>query len=75
MTNEIKPIVNLESWLLTPAFQKFVGRSVAMKLEIFSAVLADGGNIAAIAARHGVTKQAGHQMANRARKIISQLPS
>jgi hypothetical protein len=64
------PGMNLEAWMVSPTFQIYVGRSVAMKLEILQAVFNGDANIAAIARRYSVTRQAGHAMANRARQTL-----
>jgi hypothetical protein len=65
---------HLAEWLTDPRFQEYMGGSVGMKLEILAAIATGGGtgNIAAISKRYGVSRQCGHVMANRARKMVGQ---
>jgi hypothetical protein len=62
---------NLIQWLTDPKAAKFLGRAAALKIEVLAAMVdGNGDTLTAIAARHGVTRQAVDRHHQRARKIF-----
>jgi hypothetical protein len=60
----------LIAWLGDPKAAKFLGRAAALKIEIMAMLAGSGDTLPAIAARHGVSRQAVDRHHQRARKIF-----
>lgn len=61
---------SLVTLMTDPRTDIYLGRSVSVKLEVLAAVVTGQGTLAAIAARHGLSKQAMTRHARRARSIF-----
>ncbi len=64
---------NLLQWLTDPRGRKFFGRAFEIKSSVLVHVLTGEGSLAEIAATHGVSRQAVHWHAVKARKIYVKL--
>ena len=64
-----KPNNNLVQWLTNPLASAYFGRAFALKADVLAGVIT-GANLAEIAKRHGVTRQAATMQAIRARKML-----
>ena len=60
---------NLIQWLTDPKSAAFFGRAFAVKADILAHLLTADGTLAAIGRRHGISRQAVHRHALKARKI------
>jgi hypothetical protein len=60
---------NLKAWLTSERFYNYLGHAGTVKIETLNFVLTGKGSIAAIAAKHSLTRQAVNRHAARVRKI------
>ncbi len=63
---------HLVHWLTDPKTAEYFGDTFKLRADVLNAVIT-GGNLAAVARQHGVTKQAASKQARRARSIYGDL--
>ena len=61
---------NLIKWLTDQRADEYFGASFALRFAVLAAVVSGNGTIAAVGRRHGVSKQAAHRHAAKARRIF-----
>lgn len=60
---------HLRAWIEHPGFTDYMGPDAAFKLDVLAALLA-GGNLSAVAARRGLSRQAAYWHARHARQAF-----
>jgi hypothetical protein len=60
---------NFAAWLSAPASEKFFGRGFVIKLAVLVHLMTGNGSLAEIAKKNGVSRQAVHEHAVKAREI------
>jgi hypothetical protein len=69
-----KPDTRFEEFLVNPGTEILLGPSAMLKLEALSIVLGGEGSLADIARKRGVTRQAAHAAAKKARRAYCIAP-
>ena len=61
----------LTQWLSTPEADAYFGASFVLRFAVLTQVATGKGSLAAVAKKHGATRQAAHQHAVAARRIFA----